>query len=52
MNVSHRLRSNDSGATMVEYALLVAFIAIVALVGVKAIGTHLSTLFTAVGSSV
>jgi pilus assembly protein Flp/PilA len=52
MNVSHRLRRDDSGATMVEYALLVAFVAIVALVGVKALGTHLSSLFSAVATSV
>lgn len=37
---------NDRGATMVEYALLVAFIAIVALVGVKLLGTALSTFFS------
>jgi len=37
---------------MVEYALLVAFIALVALAGVKILGTHLSTLFAAVATSV
>jgi pilus assembly protein Flp/PilA len=52
MNVPHRLRSDDSGATMVEYALLVAFVALVAIVGVKTLGTHLSTLFTTVAGSV
>ncbi len=42
---------DEEGATMVEYGLLVALIAIVALVGVKAVGTSLSTLFTNVGTS-
>lgn len=36
----------ERGATMVEYALLVAFIAIVALVGVKVLGTTLSSFFS------
>ena len=36
---------DEEGATMVEYGLLIAFIAIVAMVGVKAVGTSLNTLF-------
>jgi pilus assembly protein Flp/PilA len=43
---------NDEGATMVEYGLLVALIAMVCLVAVQALGTHLSTLFSSVASSV
>jgi pilus assembly protein Flp/PilA len=43
---------DEEGATMVEYGLLVAFIAIVALVGVKALGTNLNTMFSNVGTSV
>jgi pilus assembly protein Flp/PilA len=42
---------DEEGATMVEYGLLVAFIAIVAMVGVKALGTGLNTLFTNVSNS-
>jgi pilus assembly protein Flp/PilA len=42
---------DDQGATMVEYGLLIAFIAVIALVGVKALGTGLSTLFTNVSTS-
>ncbi len=42
---------DDEGATMVEYGLLVAFIAVVALVGVKTLGTHLNTLFGSVAGS-
>jgi pilus assembly protein Flp/PilA len=43
---------DDEGATMVEYGLLVAFIAMVALVAVKVLGTSLSTLFNTVAGSV
>jgi pilus assembly protein Flp/PilA len=43
---------DEEGATMVEYGLLVALIALVAIVGVKTLGTNLSSLFTNVASSV
>lgn len=43
---------DEEGATMVEYGLLVALIAMVALVAVQALGTHLSSLFSTVASSV
>jgi pilus assembly protein Flp/PilA len=36
---------DEEGATMVEYGLLVALIALVALGAVQAIGINLSTLF-------
>lgn len=45
------LLHDDGGATMVEYGLLVAFIALVALVGVKSLGTKLNTLFSGVAGS-
>jgi pilus assembly protein Flp/PilA len=45
------LRS-DRGATAVEYGLMVALIAIVIIVAVKALGTQLSGLFNTVQSSV
>ncbi|HEX3671186.1 MAG TPA: Flp family type IVb pilin [Candidatus Cybelea sp.] len=43
---------DEEGATMVEYGLLVAFIALVALVGVQALGTNLSGLFNGVAGSI
>ncbi|MFY9632973.1 MAG: Flp family type IVb pilin [Candidatus Cybelea sp.] len=43
---------DDEGATMVEYGLLVALIALVAIVGVRALGTSVSTLFNTVAGSV
>lgn len=42
---------DDDGATMVEYGLMVAFIAIVALTAVKLLGTNLSTLFNNVATT-
>lgn len=44
------LREED-GATMVEYGLLVALIALVALGAVQALGINLSSMFTNVGTS-
>lgn len=43
---------DEDGATMVEYGLLVALIALVALGAVQTLGGNLSTLFTNVGSSI
>lgn len=43
---------DEEGATMVEYGLLVALIALVAIVGVTLLGTNLSGLFTTVAGSV
>ncbi|TQM64555.1 Flp family type IVb pilin [Humibacillus xanthopallidus] len=40
--------ADDRGATMVEYALLVAFIALVALVGITILGTTLSSFFSSI----
>jgi pilus assembly protein Flp/PilA len=50
----HNLQSlwrDEEGATMVEYGLLVAFIAIVALVGVQLLGTNLLAIFDNVAGS-
>jgi pilus assembly protein Flp/PilA len=43
---------DDEGATMVEYGLLVALIALVALGAVTTLGQHLSTLFNNVATSI
>ena len=42
---------DDRGATAVEYGLMVALIAIVIIVAVKALGTNLSTLFNNTATS-
>jgi pilus assembly protein Flp/PilA len=42
---------DEEGATMVEYGLLVALIALVALGAVQTLGLNLSTMFTSVAGS-
>jgi pilus assembly protein Flp/PilA len=41
---------DEKGASMVEYALLVVLIAIVALVAVRLAGTQVSSTFSEIGS--
>jgi pilus assembly protein Flp/PilA len=43
---------DDEGATMVEYGLLVALIAIVAIAGVSLLGTNLKTLYSTVAATI
>lgn len=43
---------DEEGATMVEYGLLIALIALVAITAVKTLGTNISTLFNTVANSV
>ena len=43
---------DEDGATMVEYGLLVALIAMVALAGVTTLGTNLKTLYSNVAGSI
>ena len=42
---------DDEGATMVEYGLLVALIAVVALAAITTLGKNLSTLFNTVAGT-
>ena len=51
MKLLTRLFKDEEGATLVEYALLVAFIAIVALVGVTALGNQINAFFGAIGTA-
>ncbi len=41
---------SERGASMVEYGLLLALIAVIAIVAVKALGTSVSTKFSTVNS--
>jgi pilus assembly protein Flp/PilA len=43
---------DEEGATMVEYGLMVALVAMVALLAVTTLGKNLSTLFSTVATSV
>jgi pilus assembly protein Flp/PilA len=47
-----RPRRTEKGATLVEYALLVALIAVVCIVAVALLGTNASTKFSDVGSAI
>jgi pilus assembly protein Flp/PilA len=43
---------DERGASMVEYGLLLALIAVIAIVAVRALGTSVSTKFSSVNSSI
>ena len=47
-----KLVRNDEGATMVEYALLVALIAVVVIAAVSLLGTNASTSLSQSGSAI
>ena len=47
-NLREMLVNEESGQGMVEYALIIAFIAVVCLVGVKALGTNINNLFNGI----
>jgi pilus assembly protein Flp/PilA len=47
-----KLLRDEDGATMVEYGLLVALIAMLALAAVQTLGLNLSSLFSTVSTSV
>ena len=46
-----RLRSNDSGATAIEYGLIAALIAVVVIGAITAIGTSLNSKFNSVANN-
>jgi pilus assembly protein Flp/PilA len=50
-NLKNMIR-DEEGATMVEYGLLVALIAMVAFAGVSVLGVNLQTLYSSVAGSV
>ena len=43
---------DEEGATMVEYGLMLALIAVVCIVAVQLVGTNLSSLFNTVAGSI
>jgi Flp pilus assembly pilin Flp len=49
--LSAKLHRNEQGANLVEYILLIAFIAIVVLIAVQTLGTTVSTKFSSTTSS-
>lgn len=51
LNLYMKILDDDRGASMVEYALLVILIAIVALVAVRLAGTEVSENYSEIASS-
>ena len=47
-----RLVRDESGATAIEYGLIVALIAVVIITAVTTVGSNLQTSFTTIGSSI
>lgn len=47
-----RFADSERGASLVEYALLVALIAIIAIVAIQFLGEEASTTFSTVGDSI
>lgn len=46
-----RFERGDEGATMVEYALIVVFIALVVVLGATLLGNSISSLFSSIAGS-
>jgi pilus assembly protein Flp/PilA len=51
-NLMIRLRSDEKGATAVEYGIMVALIAVVIIVAVSTLGGQLQTMFTDVTTDI
>ncbi len=51
-NLLKRLVANEDGATMVEYALMVALIAAVAVAAVTTLGTTVNSKFSGISTSI
>ena len=50
-NILSKLRRDEDGAALVEYALLVGLIAVVAVAAVTTLGTSISSKFTSIAGS-
>ncbi|WP_206107647.1 Flp family type IVb pilin [Paludisphaera rhizosphaerae] len=48
----NRLMTEEDGATMVEYALMVALIAVAAMTAAATLGTNITSKFTAVATQI
>jgi pilus assembly protein Flp/PilA len=49
--LTDRLRRDDRGASLVEYGLLVALIAVICVGAIGLVGTQLSTMFTGIAGN-
>jgi pilus assembly protein Flp/PilA len=52
VTAARKFASDEDGATMVEYGLMIALIAVVCIAAVSALGTKTSSMFSTVASSV
>ncbi len=52
IQAARRLITREEGATMVEYGLMVALIAVVCVVAVTLVGTNLSAMFNSIAGSI
>ena len=50
--IQARLAKDERGASLVEYALLVALIAVVCIIAITALGTDASNKFSEIGSKI
>jgi len=50
LSIINRFRQDEGGATMVEYGLMVALVALIAAVGAQLMGNDLSIMFSSIGS--
>jgi pilus assembly protein Flp/PilA len=48
----HRFFADETGATAIEYGLIVALIGVVIITAVSTVGTNLRTKFNTVGTSI
>jgi len=49
--MKNRLKDDEKGATMVEYGIMVAFIAVVVMAAVLVLGPKIASLFTSVSAA-
>jgi pilus assembly protein Flp/PilA len=52
LSIIKRFRRDERGATGVEYAMLIVFIALAIAVGASALGSGINTLFTNIGNEI
>ena len=52
MNEVKKVDRKEKGASLVEYALLVALIAVVAIAGIRVMGTAISTKFSGLANTI
>ncbi|HEX5271179.1 MAG TPA: Flp family type IVb pilin [Gemmataceae bacterium] len=51
LGVKNFLAKREAGASLVEYALLVALIALIAIAGIKLLGTNIGALFNNIAAN-